>query len=65
MSNSILAQSPGGWGWGGGTLIFSYIVGSGHFWGFKISNINIFWGFQKNKYFFGVQWRYRFLIQPL
>ena len=30
------------------TLIFS----SAHFLGFKILNFNIFWGFQKNEYFF-------------
>ena len=36
----------------GGTLIFSYIRGSGHFLGFKILNFIIFWGFQKNEYFF-------------
>ena len=38
----------------GATLIFSY-VGSGHFFGFKIMNFNIFWGFQKNKYSFGYE----------
>ena len=38
---------------GGGTLIFPTYVGSGHFWGVKILNFNMFWGFQKNKYFFG------------
>ena len=41
---------------GGGTLIFSYIyVGSGHFWGFKILNFNIFGGFQKYHYFLGYE----------
>ena len=42
--------------WGGGySDIFIYIyVDSDHFWGFKILNFNIFWGFQKYHYF----WRY-------
>ena len=31
----------------GGTLIFSYIRRLGLFFGFKILNFNIFWGFQK------------------
>ena len=44
-----------GWGpGGGGTLIFHTYVGSVHFLGFEILNFNIFWGFQKNEYFFGV-----------
>ena len=30
---------------GGGTLIFSYIVGSVHFFGLKILNFDIFLGF--------------------
>ena len=38
----------GGWGgvgWGGGTLIFSYIRRLGSFLGFKILNFNFFfWG---------------------
>ena len=29
----------------------STYVGSGHFWGFKILNFNIFWGFQKMNIF--------------
>ena len=38
----------------GGTLIFSHIRRlSPFFFGFKILNFNIFWGFQKNEYFFG------------
>ena len=45
----------GGGGWGvGGTLIFSYIGRLGSFFGGSILNFNIFWGFQKNEYFFGV-----------
>ena len=40
---------------GGGTLIFAYIRRLGSFfWGFKILNINIFGGFQQNKYFLRV-----------
>ena len=39
----------------GGTLIFSYIRLGSFFWGFKILNFNIFWGFQKNKYFLGIK----------
>ena len=31
---------------------FHTYVGSGHFLGLKILNFNIFWGFQKNEYFF-------------
>ena len=38
----------------GGTLIFSHIRRLGPFFGFKILNFNIFWGFQKNEYFLGV-----------
>ena len=37
------------------TLIFSYIRRLGSFFGFKILNFNIFWGFQKNKYFLGYE----------
>ena len=40
---------------GGGSLIFSYIRRLGPFFGFKILNFNIFWGFQKNKYFWGYE----------
>ena len=39
----------------GGTLIFSYIRRLGPFFGVKILNFNIFWGFQKNKYFLGCE----------
>ena len=43
------------WGEGGG-LRFSYIyVGWDHFWGFKILNFNIFGGFQKYHYFWGMK----------
>ena len=34
----------------GGTLIFSYIYGLGSFFGFKILNLTIFGGFQKNNF---------------
>ena len=34
---------------------FHTYVGSGHFFGFKILNFNIFGGFQKNKYSFGYE----------
>ena len=30
-------------------------VGSDHFFGFKILNLNIFLGFQKNEYFWGYE----------
>ena len=40
---------------GGGTLIFSYIRRLGSFFGVKILNFNIFWSFQKNKYFWGYE----------
>ena len=39
----------------GGTLIFSYIRRLGPFLGFKILNFNIFWGFQKKKFFLGYE----------
>ena len=32
-----------------------HTYGSGHFWGFKILNFNIFGGFQKNRYFLGYE----------
>ena len=32
---------------GGGTMIFSYLRRLGSFFGVKILNFNIFWGFQK------------------
>ena len=41
---------------GGGTLIFSYIRRLGSFFGFKIMNFIIFWGFQKNEYFLGYEY---------
>ena len=40
-------------GGGGGTSIVHIYVGSGHFFGFKILNFNIFGGFKKNEYFSG------------
>ena len=43
----------GGLGPRGGTLIFSHIRRLGPFFGLKILNFNIFWGFQKNEYFWG------------
>ena len=47
---------PGGGGGGGGvTLIFSYIRRLGPFFGLKISNFNILFGFQRNKYFLGYE----------
>ena len=53
MNWSEGSKGPGGGG-GGGNLIFSHIRRLGPFFGFKILNFNIFWGFQKNEYFFGV-----------
>ena len=44
-----------GGGGGGGTPIFSHIRSLGPFLGFKILNFNIFWGFQKNEYFWGIK----------
>ena len=38
-----------------GTLIFSYIRRLGSFFGFKFLSFNIFWGFQKNEYFWGYE----------
>ena len=40
---------------GGDTLIFAYICMLQSFFGFKISNYNIFKGFQKNDYFLGYE----------
>ena len=34
---------------------FHAYLGSGHFFGFKILNFIIFWGFQKNRYFWGIK----------
>ena len=41
--------------WGGGVLGYLHTyVGSGHFFGFKILNVNIFFCFsEKNEYFLG------------
>ena len=39
----------------GGTLIFSYIRKLGPFFWVKFLNFNIFWGFQKNEYFYGYE----------
>ena len=38
---------------GGGGIYFHTYVGSAHFFGFKILNFNIFWGFSKKLIFFG------------
>ena len=51
----IAVLARGGGGGGGGTLIFSHIRRLGPFFGFKILNFNIFWGFQKNEYFWGYE----------
>ena len=41
---------------GGGVLLYFHAyVGSDHFFGVKFLNFNIFWGFQKNVYFFGYE----------
>ena len=40
-------------GGGGYSELFFTCVGSGYFFGFKILNFNILWGFQKNKNSFG------------
>ena len=39
----------------GALLHFCTYIGSGYFFGFKILNFNIFWGFQKHKYFWGYE----------
>ena len=44
----------GGGGGGGALSYFHTYVGSGHFLVFKIFNVNIYGGFQKNEYFWGV-----------
>ena len=44
-----------GGGGGGGVLYFHTFIGSGHFFGFKILNLTIFRGFQKNEYFWGTK----------
>ena len=38
-----------------GTLIFAYILRLRPFFGFKILIFNIFGGFQKNEYFWGLE----------
>ena len=49
-------MSPGGGGGGGGVLwSFHTYVGSVHFFGLKILNFDILWGFLKYKYFFGYE----------
>ena len=53
MSFFKKSGSPGGGGGGGSTLIFSHIRRLGPFFGFKILNFNIFWGFQKMNIFLG------------
>ena len=51
-----MATPQGGGGGGGGTLCYCHTyVGSAYFFGFKILNFNIFWGFQKNKFFLGMK----------
>ena len=46
----------------GGTLIYFHTyVGSFHFLGVKFLNFNIFWGFQKNEYFLGMNILWIFL----
>ena len=47
-----MGKSPGG---GGGTLTFTYIRRLGSLFWVQILNFNIFWGFQKNKYFLGYE----------
>ena len=44
-----------------GTLIFSYTRRLGSFFWFEILNFNIFLGFQKNKYFWGMKILWIFL----
>ena len=53
IQDGQVALNPGGGG-GGGTLIFSHIRRLGLYLGFIILNFNIFGGFQKNEYFWGV-----------
>ena len=47
--------SPPSGGGGGYSDIFLYMRMLGLFFGFKILNFNIFGGFQKNKYFWGIK----------
>ena len=55
VRTALRGETSVGWGpGGGGTLIFTYIHRLVSFFGFKILNFNIFGGFQKNEYFFGV-----------
>ena len=46
---------------GRGVLFFHTFIGSGHFLGFKILNLTILGGFQKNKYFWGMKILWIFL----
>ena len=52
IPGSLVFRGGGG---GGGTLIFSYICRLRSFFWFKILNLIIFGGFQKNEYFFGMK----------
>ena len=49
---SVDVPVPGGGG--GGTLIFSHIRRLGLFFWVQNSELQYFWGFQKNEYFLGV-----------
>ena len=52
--SNVIHCNPGGWG--GGTLIFSYIRRLGSFFGFKILKFNIFGGgFRKMNIFWGLK----------
>ena len=53
FSQEVLSPLLGPQGGGGrGTLIFSHIRRLGIYFWFKILDFNIFWGFQKNEFFF-------------
>ena len=48
LTKCCWVMPQGGGGGGGGTLKFSVYIGEADFFGVKILNFRIFWGFQKN-----------------
>ena len=58
---TLAVKTQGMWGGGHFDIFIHVYVGSGHFFGFKILNFNIFWGFQENEYFWGTKILWIFL----
>ena len=55
FANSLDPDPRGGGGGGGGYSDISCICRLGSFFLFNILNFNIFWGFPKNEYFWGMK----------